>query len=316
VNRRAWRVVKSAERAARELRRFADEPHIMIHRIVHHNGHMQPIEQTRLSPGQAGLLSGWGLFTTLRVFHGVPFAFERHWRRLEKDAARTRVPFAFDAERVRGQLMELVRANEVVEGTARIYAIYNQVGFWQSDEQAPQVDLLLCTAGLPPHHEPGRLDLREHGRHAASPLAGVTVTSWLNNVWNFAEAQARGFNEVVLLNERGEAAECTAANIFCVRRGTVETPPLSAGCLEGVTRGLLLELAPQAGVPMIERTLRPADLFSADEIFITSTNRSLLGIGEIAGHIYAAAPGPVTQKLEKMFVAHMNDYVAQHAVAR
>jgi branched-chain amino acid aminotransferase len=316
VNRRAWRVVKSAERAARELRRFADEPHIMIHRIVHHNGHMQPIEQTRLSPGQAGLLSGWGLFTTLRVFHGVPFAFERHWRRLEKDAARTRVPFAFDAERVRGQLMELVRANEVVEGTARIYAIYNQVGFWQSDEQAPQVDLLLCTAGLPPHHEPGRLDLREHGRHAASPLAGVKVTSWLNNVWNFAEAQARGFNEVVLLNERGEAAECTAANIFCVRRGTVETPPLSAGCLEGVTRGLLLELAPQAGVPMIERTLRPADLFSADEIFITSTNRSLLGIGEIAGHIYAAAPGPVTQKLEKMFVAHMNDYVAQHAVAR
>jgi len=288
----------------------------MIHRIVHHNGHMQPIEQTRLSPGQAGLLSGWGLFTTLRVFHGVPFAFERHWRRLEKDAARTRVPFAFDAERVRGQLMELVRANEVVEGTARIYAIYNQVGFWQSDEQAPQVDLLLCTAGLPPHHEPGRLDLREHGRHAASPLAGVKVTSWLNNVWNFAEAQARGFNEVVLLNERGEAAECTAANIFCVRRGTVETPPLSAGCLEGVTRGLLLELAPQAGVPMIERTLRPADLFSADEIFITSTNRSLLGIGEIAGHIYAAAPGPVTQKLEKMFVAHMNDYVAQHAVAR
>ena len=288
----------------------------MIHRIVHHNGHMQPIEQTRLSPGQAGLLSGWGLFTTLRVFHGVPFAYERHWRRLARDAARTRVPFAFDAERVRGQLMELVRANEVVEGTARIYAIYNQVGFWPSDEQAPQVDLLLCTAGLPPHHEPGRLDLREHGRHAASPLAGVKVTSWLNNVWNFAEAQARGFNEVVLLNERGEAAECTAANIFCVRRGTVETPPLSAGCLEGVTRGLLLELAPQAGVPMIERTLRPADLFSADEIFITSTNRSLLGIGEIAGHIYAAAPGPVTQKLEKMFVAHMNDYVAQHAVAR
>jgi branched-chain amino acid aminotransferase len=96
----------------------------------------------------------------------------------------------------------------------------------------------------------------------------------------------------------------------------VETPPLSSGCLEGVTRGLLLELAPQAGVPMVERTLMPEDLFSADEIFITSTNRSLLGIGEIAGHSYAAAPGPVTQKLEKMFAAYMNDYVAQHAAAR
>jgi len=262
------------------------------------------------------LLSGWGLFTTLRVFHGVPFEYERHWRRLERDAARTRLPFPFDAERVRAQVMELVRANEVLEGTARIFAIYNKFGFWQSDEPAPQVDLLLYTGGLPPHTEPGRLDLREHGRHAASPLAGVKVTSWLNNVWSLAVAQERGFNEVVMLNERGEAAECTTANIFCVRRGTVETPPLSSGCLEGVTRGLLLELAPPAGVPMIERTLSPEDLFSADEIFITSTNRSLLGIGEIAGHSYAAAPGPVTQKLEKMFAAYMNDYVAQHAVSR
>jgi len=288
----------------------------MIHRYVHHNGRMLPIEEARLSPGQAGLLSGWGLFTTLRVFHGVPFEYERHWRRLERDAARTRLPFPFDAERVRAQVMELVRANEVLEGTARIFAIYNKFGFWQSDEAAPQVDLLLYTGGLPPHTEPGRLDLREHGRHAASPLAGVKVTSWLNNVWSLAAAQERGFNEVVMLNERGEAAECTTANIFCVRRGTVETPPLSSGCLEGVTRGLLLELAPPAGVPMIERTLSPEDLFSADEIFITSTNRSLLGIGEIAGHSYAAAPGPVTQKLEKMFAAYMNDYVAQHAVSR
>jgi branched-chain amino acid aminotransferase len=288
----------------------------MIHRYIHHNGRIHTIEETRLSPGQAGLMAGWGLFSTLRICQGVPFAFERHWRRLARDAARTRVPFPFDADHVRGQLMELVRANEVAEGTARIYAIYNKFGFWQSDEPAPQVDLLLYTAGLPPHHEPGRLDLREQGRHAASPLAGVKVTSWLNNVWNYAEAQARGFNEVVLLNERGEVAECTAANIFCVRRGAVETPPLSAGCLEGVTRGLLLELAPPAGVPFIERTLRPEDLYSADEIFITSTNRSLLGIGEIAGHNYAAAPGPVTQKLEKMFAAYMNDYVAQHAVAR
>jgi len=288
----------------------------MIHRYVYHNGRMLPIEQTRLSPGQAGLLCGWGLFSTLRVYHGVPFAFERHWRRLAKDAGRTRVPFPFEAARVREQMMELLRANNVVEGTARIYAIYNQVGFWQSDEPAPQVDLLLYTAGLPPHHEPSRLDLREHGRHAASPLAGVKVTSWLNNVWNLAEAQERGFNEVVLLNERGEVAECTAANLFCVRRGTVETPPLASGCLEGVTRGLLLELAPPAGVPIVERTLRPEDLFSADEIFISSTNRNLLGIAEIAGHKYAAAPGPITQKLEKVFAANMDDYVAQHAASR
>jgi len=149
----------------------------LIHRHVFHNDRLLPIEQVRLSPGQAGLLSGWGLFTTLRVSQGELFAYERHWRRLEKDARRTHLPFPFDAEIVRGQLHEVLRANHVTEGTARIYAVYNKTGFWQSDEPAPQVDLILYSAGLPSYKEPVRLGLREHGRHAASPLAGVKVTS-------------------------------------------------------------------------------------------------------------------------------------------
>ncbi len=287
----------------------------MIHRHVFHNHRIVPIEKVRLSPGQAGLLSGWGLFTTLRILEGEAFAFERHWRRLEKDAARTRVPFLFDAEEIRGHLHLLVRANGVREGTARIYVVYNQVGFWQSDEPLPPVDLLLYTAGLPPCRQPARLTLREHGRHAASPLAGVKVTSWLNNVWNLAEAQQGGFDEVVLLNERGEAAECTAANIFCAREGKVLTPPRDSGCLEGVTRAILLEIAPGVGVPIREQTLRPEDLFAADEVFISSTNRSLLGVGEIAGHRFASAPGPITQRLERAFAAYMADYVARRAAA-
>ena len=125
----------------------------MIHRYVFHNDRIVPIEQVRLSPGQAGLLSGWGLFTTLRIFDGEAFAFERHWRRLEKDAARTRLPFPFDAAKVRTHLRELLRANQAHEGTARIYVLYNKVGFWQSDEPFPEVDLLLYTAGLPSYRE-------------------------------------------------------------------------------------------------------------------------------------------------------------------
>ena len=281
--------------------------------------------QARLLPGSlavisetasgvnANLLSGWGLFTTLRVYHGEPFAFERHWRRLEKDAGRTRLPFPFDPAQVRASLVELIGRNEVREGTARIYMIYNKVGFWQSDEPFPDADLVLYTAGLPAYHEPARLALRAEGRHAASPLAGVKVTSWLNNVWNLAEAQQRGFDEVVLLNERGEVAECTAANLFCVREGRVETPALSSGCLEGITRQILLEISPKAGVPCIEKTLRPEDLRTADEVFISSTNRSLLGVGEIEGHKFPGAPGPITQKLEKAFADFVASYIAQHA---
>lgn len=286
----------------------------VIHRYVFHNGHIVPIEEARLSPGQAGLLSGWGLFTTMRIFQGEPFAFERHWRRLEKDAARTRLPFSFDPVYVRSQLRELIQRNEFREGTARIYAIYNRIGFWQSAEALPEVDLLLCTAGLPTHKEPTRLTLAENGRHAASPLAGVKVTSWLLNVWSLQGAQQQGFDEVVLLNERGEVAECTAANIFCARGGKVFTPPLSSGCLEGVTRAVLLELAPSLGVELKERVLRPDDLYSADEVFITSTNRSLVGVSEIAGHHLAVAPGPITQRLEEAFRHHMVEYVTHVAI--
>jgi branched-chain amino acid aminotransferase len=283
----------------------------VIHRYVHHNGELKAIEEVRLSPGQAGLLAGWGLFTTLRIRDGELFAFERHWARLQRDAKRTRLPFPFDAETVRAQLHEVLQANEVLEGTARIYAVYNKVGFWQSDEPAPVVDLILYSAGLPSYREPVRLGLREHGRHAASPLAGVKVTSWLNNVWNLAEAQEAGWDEVVLLNERGEVSECTAANIFCVREGRVLTPPLSSGCLEGVTRDTLLDIAHASGVPASEETLTPDDLYGADEVFISSTNRNLLGVGEIAGHKFEGAPGPITLKLEKALAAFVAEYVAQ-----
>ncbi len=284
----------------------------MIHRHVFHNDRLLPIEQVRLSPGQAGLLSGWGLFTTLRIVEGVAFAFERHWKRLEKDAARTRCPFPFEEGKVHTRLCELLRLNQVKEGCARIYAIYNQIGFWRSEENFPEVDLLIYTANLPSYREPARLAVREHGRHAASPLAGVKVTSWLTNVWSLHEAQQGGFDEVVLLNERGEVAECTAANVFCVRGGRVFTPPIASGCLEGVTRGMLLEISQGAGVRVEEKSLRPEDLYSAEEVFISSTNRSLLAVGEVAGHRIAVAPGPITQKLEKAFASYVANYLAHH----
>lgn len=287
----------------------------MIHRFVFHNDRLLPIEQVRLSPGQAGLLNGWGLFTTIRIVEGIPFAFERHWKRLERDAERTHCPFAFEEEAVRSQLNEVLRANQVREGCARIYVVYNQVGYWRSEESFPRVDLLIYSAGLPSYREPARLGLREHGRHAASPLAGVKVISWLTNVWSLAEAQQAGFDEVVMLNERGEVAECTAANIFCVRGDRVTTPPLTAGCLEGVTRSVLLEIGAAAGAPVEERTLLPEDLYIAEEVFISSTNRSLLAVSEINGHKIAAAPGLITQKLEKAFAGYLREYIEARTAA-
>jgi branched-chain amino acid aminotransferase len=286
----------------------------VIHSNVFHNESLLPIEKVRLSPGQAGLICGWGIFTTLRISRGEAFAYERHWRRLEKDAALTRLPMTCTAAKVRVHLHEVIRANQVAEGCARIYFVYNAVGFWQSDEKHPQVDLIIYTAGLPEHREIVRLALREHGRHAASPLAGVKSISWLNNVWAVAEAAKESFDEVVMLNERGEVAECTSANIFAVKDGKVLTPPLNSGCLEGVTRGILMEIAPEVGVSVVEQALRPEDLYSADEVFISSTNRNLISAGEIAGH-KIAAPGPVCDRLNDLFDAYVADYVSRRLAA-
>jgi branched-chain amino acid aminotransferase len=283
----------------------------VIHRYVFHNDTLLPIEKVRLSPGQAGLLCGWGLFTTVRISRGEAFAYERHWRRLEKDAAIVHLPMPYSAAKVRVHLHEVIRANNVTEGSARIYLVYNQVGFWRSDEPQPQTDLIIYSAPLPEYREPIRLGLRPHGRHASAPLAGVKSISWLPNVWAVAEAQKEGYDEVVLLNERGEVAECTAANIFAIKDGKIHTPPLNSGCLEGITRGILFEIAPEAGVAVVEHALRPEDLYSADEVFISSTNRNIIGVGEIAGHKIVSAPGKVTHQLEELLVAHVTDYVTR-----
>lgn len=287
----------------------------MIHRNIFHNETLLPVEKARLSPGQAGLLCGFGLFTTLRIARGEAFAYERHWRRLEKDAAIIHLPMPYSAAKVRVHLHEAIRANRVSEGCARIYLVHNHVGFWRSDEGHPDVDLIITTADMPEYREPARLALREHGRHAASALCSVKTTSWLDNVWSLGEAVREGVDEVLLLNERGEVAECTSANIFAVKDGKVFTPPLNSGCLEGVTRGILVEIAPEAGVPLVQQTLRPEDLYSADEVFISSTNRNFLSVCEIAGHAIATPLGPIAKRLNDLFAAYVTEYVDRRLAA-
>ena len=288
----------------------------MIHRYIFHNEEVRPVEKIRWSPGQAGLVCGWGLFTTVRIVEGEAFAYERHWRRLEKDAATTRLPMTYSGAKVRVQLQEVIRANKVKEGCARIYLVWNSVGFWKSDEKIPEVDLVITSADLPEYPDSMRLTVREQGRHAASPLAGVKTISWLNSVWAVAEAQREGFDEVVLLNERGEVSECTAANIFAVKKDKVVTPPLNSGCLEGVTRGVLMEIASDAGTSVVEQTLRLEDLYAADEVFVTSTNRNVIGVSEIAGHkIGTGTIGAVTKRLDDVFEAYVGDYIHRRMAA-
>jgi len=279
----------------------------MLHKYVCHNGHIAPLGEVRLSPGQAGLLNGWGLFTTMRIYDGHPFAFDRHWKRLATDAERINLPLDYKPETTLEHLARLIETNQVKQGCARIYFIYNHIGYWVSEEPLPDVDSLICTADLPQRKGPARLAVAEYGRHASSPLAGVKVTSWLENVWGLDQTLRRGFDEVILLNERSEVAECTAANIFAVRGKEVTTPPLSSGCLPGVTRAVLLEIADELGLRIRETPLSLQDLLAADEAFITSTTREVQPVSQIEAHEFPQVPGPVTRRLAEAF----SRYVAQ-----
>ncbi len=279
----------------------------MLHKCIWHNDRIVPVGKARFSPGQAGLLNGWGLFTTLRIYDGKPFAFDRHWKRLAADAGRIKLPLEYEAEATREHLARLIETNQVKQGCARIYFIYNQAGYWASDEPMPNVDLLICTANLPERKGPARLTVMEHGRHAQSPLAGLKVTSWLGNVWSLDQTSRRGFDEVILLNERGEVAECTAANIFSVSGKEVRTPPLSSGCLPGVTRDVLLEIAGAQGMSISETPINLQDLFTADEVFVTSTTREVQPVSQIDARQIPQVRGLVTSQLAEAF----SQYVAQ-----
>lgn len=279
----------------------------MLHNFVYRNDQLVPMQEVRLSPGQSGLLNGWGVFTTIRIYQGQPFAFDRHWHRLISDANRLKIPVECQPEIALDHLDRLIEANQVEEGCGRIYFVYNRGGVWISDETMPEVDLILYTADLPKRKGPVRLAMQPFGRYAASPLAGVKVTAWLQNVWMLDQALRRGFDEVVLLNERNEVSECTAANIFCVRNGEVTTPPLSAGCLPGVTRAVLLELGEKIGLSIKEAPLETEEVLGADEVFITSTTREVQPVSQIEDQPIANMKGPVTQRLAETF----SQYVAQ-----
>lgn len=282
----------------------------MIHRRVLFNDATHDSQEKLLAPGQVGLLAGWGVFSTIRVVDGVLFAFERHWARICKDAALFHVPLLCDEEKARRRLLELVEANGAYEASLRIYVVRNDGSAFGGPCER-RSDFIAMTADLKDWGSGMKLAYVTQGRHAASPFAGAKILSWAMNLTWVEEAQAKGFDEVILLNERGEVAECTSANIFIARGNQVFTPPLSSGCLPGVTRDVLLSEIHVPGIQVSEQVLMPADLENADEVFITSTTRELLPVLEIE-HKLLKRGEQVSNALQAEFSKYVERYVAEH----
>lgn len=264
-----------------------------------------------LSPGQVGLLSGWGVFSTLRIAEGVPFAFERHWARMKRDATAMHVPLPQDPEEVRRKVMELVEANRAPNCTLRLVSVRNGGGMWAGPSNGRDGDLIALTAESKDWGDGVKLAYQPNGRYAASPFSGTKILSWaMNLTWNEA-AQSRGFDEVILLNEHGEVSECTSANIFIANGNEVWTPPLTSGCLPGITRELLLGEVQAQGIKVSAKPFTPADLEAADEVFITSTTRDLLPVFEVEGKKVGPASA-ARQALARSFGEYVGKYVAEH----
>lgn len=277
-----------------------------IHRYFLQNGKIRETGEASLFPGQLGLLAGWGIFTTLRVVDGVPFAWERHWARMSRDAQLLHVAMPEDTHVVEQDLMRLVERNEAPNCTMRVVVVRNGDGFWEGPSSGRASDTIGLTTAFKIWGDGVRLGIQPHGRYAASDFTRAKMLSWAPNLRWAEMAHERGFDETILLNEFGRVAECTSANVFAVFGREVTTPPLSEGCLPGITREVLLEVGANAmpGLQMAERLLTVDDLCRADEVFITSTTRGLLPVTEIAGRSLAAGTG-VGAKLLRAF----NDYV-------
>jgi branched-chain amino acid aminotransferase len=285
-----------------------------VHRFILHNEEIRDASDKLLAPGQVGLLSGWGVFSTIRVVDGVLFAFERHWARMRKDAAALRVTLPADPELVRRKLLELVEANQAFDATLRVVVVRNTGGMWEGPGMGRASDLIALTSATKEWGSGVRLCYTPHARYAAGEFAGAKILSWAMNLTWLEVAQNRGFDETILLNERGEVAECTSANIFAAEGDTVWTPPLSSGCLPGVTRELLLHEIRVPGYIIAEKALQPADLERAAEVFITSTTRRLLPVVEVEGRAIPHS-GQACAALRSAFDAHVDAYVAGHKEA-
>jgi branched-chain amino acid aminotransferase len=280
----------------------------MMHRFLLHNDEIREAGDRIVSPGQVGLLNGWGVFSTIRIYDGVLFAWERHWARMQRDATRMRVPFPQDPAWLEERLRRLIDANQAFNATLRVVVVRNQGGMWEGPSATRAFDVIAFTADVNKWGQTARLGLVPNARHAASEFAGTKYLSWSENLTWYERAHEQGLDEVILLNEHGEVSECTSANIFAVQRSNVWTTPLSSGCLPGVTRALLLEEIFVSGITTMERTLFPGDLEAADEVFIVSTTRELMPVASIEG-LKIRGHRRIVDTLQTAFTNYVKTYV-------
>lgn len=244
---------------------------------------------------------GDAAFETLKVAGGVPFAPTRHLRRLGRTLAGLGLP-APDEERIATGIRAVLSAGPPVAFGRLRYTVTGGAGPLGSDRGDSPMRYIVTLGDVPPAPAAGTLATVPWVRNERAATAGLKTTSYADNVIALAYAKERGAIEAIFANTRDELCEATGSNVFVVRDGVVLTPPLSSGCLAGVTRELAIEWAREAGIEVREEPIPMSAVADVDEVFITSSTKDVLPVSGWDGRSYDA-PGPVTRAVMDAWTA-------------
>jgi branched-chain amino acid aminotransferase len=265
------------------------------------NGTLDDVERLRISPLDHGLLVGDGVFETLRVYDGVPFAWTRHHERLVASARGIGLDVPASAD-LRAAADAVLAANRLGSARLRITVTGGEAPLGSERGDAPTT-VIVAASEFSPRADCADVVTVPWARNDRGAVAGLKTISYAENVRALAYAHEHGASEAVFSNTRGDLCEATGSNVFLVFQDVLHTPPADSGCLLGVTRALVLELARDLGIPVEETALPHDALLRADEAFLSSTTREVQAIERVDGQSLPAAPGPHTEKLADAFSA-------------
>lgn len=272
-----------------------------MHPVIYLNKVMLEATKARVAPVSSAMLYGRGVFTTVAIYNGKPFLWPEHWKRLQNHAKRLSVDCAGANERNVGDAVrKLVAVNQVKNGRARVILLARSGrDVWKAKKEGTRETDLLIMTSEPQKVSPAGMSLAvsPYRFNTFSPLVGIRSLNYLEQVLSWEEAQARDFDEAVMLNERGEIVSATMANIFWVKEGTLHTPALSTGAMAGITRAAVIELVGRQFIPVIEGVFELADLTEADEIFLTSASLGVALVTTFDFRQYSATAANICARL-------------------
>lgn len=268
--------------------------------IVWLNGSLLPAAEARISPFDQGFLVGDGVFETLMARQSLPVAAGEHWRRLLNSCAKAGLE-APSENLFQAALQAVITANNLHDARLRVTLTRGESPPGSQSSLANQT-FLATAVPLKPWPPVERVCLAPWTRNEKGALSGIKSLSYAENLMALAHARSLGCGEALLADTRGELCEGTGSNVFLVVAGRLITPPLSSGCLAGVTRALVLEACRREGLAVSEKPVPLDCLQDCEELFLTSSTREVHPVAQVDERLLTA-PGPVTRQVMQAYAS-------------